>query len=602
MRHTKLMTVAAMAAGALAAAPAAGAATFCVNLSPCAGTAKPTIQDALLAAQANGTEDLVRIGPKATPYVGSAVYDSAEKVTIRGSGVDETRLSPDAGAAITMVVLGSSSRVEDLTLNVKDSGNAVGLRTDAIASGVKIRYTGAATDVIGARLHDGALVENSTIDLDAGRAIERLGNGNATATVRDTVIDAGSGVTASNNDGINLARVRITAARAPLFLAGSSTLSDVVARMTGGFADSGLYAAPGANVVGHHLTLVGGAAGTAVSAYASTGKTTQITLRNSILSGFSRPFARYADGTGVANIAMSWSRWSGAISESGGGALTQGAGNTGAAPQFVNAGAGDYRLRGDSALIDAGDFQNVLGPDVSGAARPVDGDGDGTARVDMGAYEYRRQAPVVQVTAPATLALGAAGAFGASATDADGDLVTFAWSFGDGATATGAAATHAFSAPGPKTVTVTATDSAGATATATATVDVPAPPAQDPPAADPPAADPPAADPGPVPGTPQAPGTAPDRVAPVLKSLKASRTALRFSVSEPAKVSVRLERAKGKRWVRVKGPASIAQAAGKRSVSLRKLRLRAGAYRLTLTAVDRAGNKSRPRTIRFRAR
>jgi PKD domain len=599
MRHIKPIAIAAAAAGALAAAPAASAETFCVNLSPCAGTAKPTIQDALLAAQGNGAQDLVRIGPKATPYVGSAVYNSPEKVTIRGAGVDQTRLSPDAGAAITMVVLSPGSRVEDLTLNVKDASNSVGLRTDAIAAGVKVRYAGSDPTVIGARLHDGALLEDSTIDLDAGQGINRLGNGNATATVRDTTIEAGSGIGASNTDGVNLSRVRITSPRQPLFLAGPNTLSDVVVRMTGGFADAGLQAVPGASVVAHHLTIVGGASGTAVSAYADNGKTTLITLRNSILSGFSRPFARQGDGAGVANIAVSYSRYSGSVLESGGGALTQGAGTTAAAPRFVDAAAGDLRLRGDSALVDAGDPQNVLSPDVDGVARAVDGDGDGTARPDMGALEYRRQAPVVQVTAPPTLAVGAAGAFSASATDADGDLVTYAWSFGDGATATGASATHAFAAPGPQTVTLTATDSGGATATATATVDVPAPPAPPPAAGDPPVADPPVVIP--PADTPAAP-SATDRTAPAFTKLSATKKAVRFSLSEPARVSVRVERAKGKRWKKVKSVATAARAAGTRAVSLKKLKLRAGAYRVTVTAVDAAGNRSRPRTLRFRVK
>jgi hypothetical protein len=76
---------------------------------------------------------------------------------------------------------------------------------------------------------------------------------------------------------------------------------------------------------------------------------------------------------------------------------------------------------------------------------------------------------------------------------------------------------------------------------------------------------------------------------------------VKFSLSEPAKVSVRVERAKGKRWVKVK-TATTAQAAGKRSVSLKKLRLGKGGYRVTVTAVDAAHNKSRARTIRFRVK
>jgi len=58
-------------------------------------------------------------------------------------------------------------------------------------------------------------------------------------------------------------------------------------------------------------------------------------------------------------------------------------------PQF--AGAGDYHLPAGSPAIDSGDPLTVTLPteDFDGAPRPVDGNGDGEARRDMGAYEYQ---------------------------------------------------------------------------------------------------------------------------------------------------------------------------------------------------------------------
>ncbi|MEW6252850.1 MAG: right-handed parallel beta-helix repeat-containing protein [Planctomycetota bacterium] len=69
----------------------------------------------------------------------------------------------------------------------------------------------------------------------------------------------------------------------------------------------------------------------------------------------------------------------------------QGAGNINEDPLFVDPVNGDYRLRADSPCIDAGD--PALSPpagqtDLDGHLRRWDGDGDGTAIVDMGAYEY----------------------------------------------------------------------------------------------------------------------------------------------------------------------------------------------------------------------
>ena len=52
---------------------------------------------------------------------------------------------------------------------------------------------------------------------------------------------------------------------------------------------------------------------------------------------------------------------------------------------------GDYRLRSYSPCIDTGDPDSIIfggGTDIDGNKRVADGDGDGQARIDMGAYEY----------------------------------------------------------------------------------------------------------------------------------------------------------------------------------------------------------------------
>jgi hypothetical protein len=127
-------------------------------------------------------------------------------------------------------------------------------------------------------------------------------------------------------------------------------------------------------------------------------------------------------------------------------------------PMFVDWQNGLFQLKCGSPAIDAG-VALADSADIRGAFRPIDGNEDGTALFDMGAYEFWPAVDKVPTinAGHANFATGFSvtflGGIGACATD-------FWWDFGDGVQITNQnAVSHAWTSPGDYPVRLTANSS-----------------------------------------------------------------------------------------------------------------------------------------------
>src|SRR5215212_386212 len=134
------------AVAAVGLSASANAATFCVQKPSCVaaptnGTPEATLQDALDAAETNGTgtgsRDFIQIGP--VSLTESAVAAPANTVTITGSGRGQTtRTGLGTPSSIALTLQDVNSLVTDLTIRAGAASGAVGLELEGDADRVNV--------------------------------------------------------------------------------------------------------------------------------------------------------------------------------------------------------------------------------------------------------------------------------------------------------------------------------------------------------------------------------------------------------------------------------------------------------------------------------
>ena len=406
-RLPRLLAIGVAVMALFAALPAVASATdYCVvpNVG-CGGTNVDTLQKAL--ADAANSPDADRIFLGAFNYVAPtpAGFDyskSGPPVEIVGRGAGQTVLTAPNGASSVLRLFGSAgSSVHDLRVRMPENAapDAVGLSTDGVARRIDVIDAPQQLDYHrqGVHLENGGVLEDSSVMLDGLRPTGvwiDVGGG----SVRGSTIVGYSGIASAH--GATVERSLIVSSGGALGAGGGlTTVKNSVIRL--GQASFGLIASaqPGssATITADGLTIVGpgrlSSRAVAATTMGSPADNAYVNVTNSIIRG--GRLAANAAGTGHATITVSYSDLAPQDDElHGGNAGISRANvtNVGDA-RFADPLLGDYHLLSNSPLIDAGDPAAGAGTDMDGKSRLVDGNGDGIARRDMGAFEYQTGLP-----------------------------------------------------------------------------------------------------------------------------------------------------------------------------------------------------------------
>ena len=385
----------------------AGATDYCVapNVSCDQAHTVQSVEAALSLADDATDADRILLGAATytpPPGYGFEYNRSDAPVEIIGAGPGQTILTRPAGAKARLLTLygGPGSLVRDLTIRLPENvvTGFTGLRTTSDARHIEVVDEAVQSGQrYGVELGGGGTLEDSTVVLHPAAdswGVLFFGGG---ATVHRSSLSANLGL--YSYSGGTLERSRVTGAYAGMYAYhgttnvvnsliryGTAGGPGIAARTQGASGDT-FVNIDGATIIGPGLPFsVGVSAGT----FSSPALSSEVSLTNSVIRGAAHALdARTAVGaTGHASLTATYSDYdpSGNTTAENGSISEANVTNIGDAG-FVDAGGGDYHLLAGSPLVDAGDPATAQGLDLDGNLLVADGDADGTARRDMGAYE-----------------------------------------------------------------------------------------------------------------------------------------------------------------------------------------------------------------------
>lgn len=623
---TALLTLIAL----LALAVSASAANYCVGASPtCTGSPAPDfsfdqagIGAAVTAANNNAGADTVQIAAGTIPLTTTLSVGgvASQDLTIVGAGRGQTVFSSTQQIAMTLTFANAVSSAGGFTLETNTTGSpATGvylttgqLRDFEVKQGAAVSANFRAVSLSdGAHLEDGVIETTST---SSTGILAQDESGSATDVAISGPGASGTGVSISTTGTITLSRLKVVGYSSGLRMDGGTlVLSDSLfetSNVSGGVGintyNSNTGTMPLAADVDRVTVIAKGSNQRGIQFGAdSPSETFNGTFDDIVIYGTGTGFegGRCIGGGGTLSASIgNWASNSnvgafGGCSFAGGAPIDLVANP----PDFRNFSASDYRPRWNSPLVDAGNTSGSGLLDLAGKQREVDGENNGTAKVDLGAYEYQRSAPQVSLaTSNANPKLLEAFTLTATATDDDGEELSYAWKF-DGLPGlqNDPQVPGGFITVGSHSVEVTVTDETGLSTTASITINVTAaaPPTTPPPATTKPACQ--------KPSLTKKPSKSFARGGKGFAKAKRGAPSFTIKVGQATDVTVTLQRLVKKKLRAVKGSQTIKLKSGSTKLGfggkLGGKKLAAGKYRATLSTVgDCTGARSAVVTLKLK--
>jgi hypothetical protein len=298
------------------------------------------------------------------------------------------------------------------------------------------------------------------------QALTDKGTGSTTGEsleVSDSTFRGGAGATLGSAPTVTVERSTIESTNGSaleLSTAGDAHVSSSVIRVGGGSDASGVLVGPGATQAYLIEDTIDGAGAPGAVRGVETFRGNTAFVTDTIVRGFGIDLYAHGPtevGQSRGKIVAGHSDFSTAVGEffgyppAGVVDTTTVGDNHDLDPRYVDRAHGDYRLRFDSPLIDLGGSAPIdtahaeSSTDRAGHARIVDGNNNGTAERDIGAFEYIFARPTASFThTPQSTVTGQRVSFDASASSySTGPIVDYAWDL-DG---NGTFETHTGSSP-----------------------------------------------------------------------------------------------------------------------------------------------------------